>query len=147
VSAKSIAQAAEIRTDLARRFPTVGPVSFDVNGQPYFVVGAATAGSQSAIVKVQDFLPLGTNALNFAHQAYGNPVSVQVLEETSTIAGTPLLTAVNQLALLSTVAFRGARVELYMTANTVAVTVGAIVAGNLVATWDPDQKFKLTSSM
>lgn len=147
MSSKSISQCNEIRTDLARRFPTVGPLSYDVNGQPYFVIGAATAGSQSAIVRVTDFLPLGTNAINQAQQAYGNPAVLQLLEETSTIAGTPLLTAVNQLALMSTVAFRGIRVELYMTANTVPVTIGAIVAGNLVSTWDPDQKYKMLQSM
>jgi hypothetical protein len=148
MSAKAIAQCNEIRTDLARRFTTVGPTQFDVNGQPYFVIGAATAGSQSAIVKVQDFsIPGATNAINLAQAVYGNPAIAQVLLETSTLAGVPLLTAVNQLALLNTVAFRGLRVELYMTANTVPVTIGAIVAGNLVATWDPDQKYKMLQSM
>jgi hypothetical protein len=147
MSAKAIAQCNEIRTDLARRFATIGPTQFDANGMPYFVIGAATAGSQSAVVKIQDFLPLGTNAGNLAQAPYGNPAIARICLETSTIAATPLLTGVNQLALLNTVAFRGLRVELYLTANTVAVTEGAIVAGNLVATWDPDQKYKMLQSM
>ena len=147
MSAKTIAQCNEIRTDLARRFAVVSPTQFDVNAQPFFVIGAATAGSQSAIVRVLDIPNLGVNGIGMAQASYGNPARVQLLVELSTVANVPLLTGVNQLALLSSVAFRGLQVELYATANTVPVTIGAIVAGNLVATWDPDQKYKLMQSM
>jgi hypothetical protein len=144
MSNKANIMAVELQTELARRFATVSAVKFDTDSNPYVLVGAGTAGSQSAVVKVLDFPILGVDIVGVAARNYGNPVEIQVVEETSTIAATPLLTAANQIALMGAVALRGARVLVYLTANTVVVAPGA---GTLVATFDPDLKYKQLSQM
>lgn len=146
MSARSQSFAAELQNVLARRFATVSSLSFDTDGEPYLLIGAGTAGSQSAIVKVKTYAPLGVNVIGLAATAFA-PLVTQIVLETSTIANVPLLIQSNVLALLGELGHRGARQELYMTANTVAVTVGAIIAGNLKATFDPDLQYKLMDSI
>lgn len=147
MSSKGISQAEDLRADLARRFATVSAVNFDVNRQPYFLVGSGAAGSQSVTVKVQDYSLPGLNAFGNPQEGYGNPVVLQICEEAGAVAGDVILTAVNQLAVMSCVAFRGARVELYVVANGTAPLLAGIIPANKVATWDPDMKWKLMSSM
>lgn len=147
MSAKALSFAAELRDDLARRFATVSAVGFDANGNPTILIGAGTAGTQSAFLRVTDFAPLGTDGIGLAQRAYGNPLVVQLVLETSTIANTPLLTGANALPLLAELGVRGARVELYMCANTNAPEVSDITSGNLKATFDPDLKNKLQSQI
>ena len=147
MSAKSLSFAAELRDDLARRFATISAVGFDASANPTILIGSGAAGSQSAFIRVIDFQPLGVDGIGLTQRAYGNPVVVQVVLETSTIANTPLLLGANLLPLLGELGVRGARVELYMSANTNAVEVSDIVSGNLKATFDPDMKNKLQSQI
>lgn len=146
MSAKSQSLAAEIRDALAKRFSTISALSFDSDGEPYLLIGAGTAGSQSAIVKVKGLAPLGTDALGLSPRSY-SPCIVQVVLETSTIANVALMTEINELALLGELAHRGAQIQLYMSANANAVDVSDISAGNLKATFDPDLKYKTMSSI
>lgn len=145
MSAKSLNEAQEAQNALSKRFATIGAVQFDSDGEPYFLIGAGTAGSQSAIVKYKTYAPLGVDGVGLTPRAF-TPVTCQVVLETSTIANVALMTEINELALLGELAHRGNRLELYMTANTVAVTVGGITGGNLKATFDPDLKYRLMDS-
>jgi hypothetical protein len=147
MSSKAFKHAEALRADFAQRFATVSGLISDVNGQAYFLVGAGTAGTQSCIVKVQDFVPAGFDGVGHPAASYGCPVTVQICEECSTIAATPLLTGANQAIVMGVASSIGARVELYMTANTVIVSNAAIVVGNLVATYDPSLQYKMQSSM
>lgn len=145
MSAKSLNEAQEAQNALSRRFATISAVQFDADGEPFFSIGAGTAGSQSAIIKYKTYPPLGVDAIGNTPRAF-TPVTCQVVLETSTIANVALLTEINELALVGELSHRGNRLELYMTANTVAVTVGGITSGNLKATFDPDLKYKLMDS-
>jgi hypothetical protein len=142
MSAKAIEQCREIRTDLAGRFATVGGVEFDVNGMPYFLVGTGVAGTQSATVKVQDYRIAGSlDIIGHPQTGYGNPVLVQVCEESG------ILTAVSKLALLATLGLRGAKIETYVVAAGVAPLNAGIIPANLVASWSPVRKYGLMMSM
>jgi hypothetical protein len=138
---KSQALAAELRDALVKRFPTVGSLSFDASGDPSFVLGAGTAGSQSAFIKVTGDQPLGVDGLGLTPRAFGTHV-IQVVLETSSIANVALLTEINKLPLLGEVEKFGTRVELYMSANGVAPAFAGITSGNLKATWETHLKWR-----
>lgn|SRR5574343_315488 len=144
-SYKSQALAAELRDALAKRFPTVSDILFAGDGSPYVLVGAGTAGSQSAIVKVSAEQPLGVDGLGLTPRAF-SPHVMQVVLETSTIANVGLMTEANKLALLGEVEKFGTKVELYMSANTNAVDPTDITSGNLKATWEPHLKWRQMSN-
>lgn len=146
MSQKAQSMMGELRDELAKRFTTVGPVKQDTDGLPYVVIGAATAGSQSAVVKIADVALLGKNAIGQDATNYGAPTVAQVVLETSTIASVPLMTMDNLLTLLSTVTKMGARTQIWLSANTNAVDVGDIT-GAAAATWDPSLKWKLSGQM
>lgn len=146
MSVKAFSVCEDIRDELAKRFGTVGSVAVDSDKLPYVLVGAGTAGSQSALVKVVDYTTLGTNAIGQSVVGYGNPVVIQVVLEASTISNVPLLTGANLLPLLGTLAKRGARIQLWLSANTNAVDVTDIT-GAPAATFDPDVKFKLSGQV
>jgi hypothetical protein len=142
MSAKSLNFAAELRDVLAKRFATVSAVAFDTDGEPYFTIGAGTAGSQSALVKVKTFLPLGVDSLGLAARGY-TPVVTQLVLETSSVANVALLTEANELALVGELGHRGSRLEMYLSANGTAPALSGITSGNLKATFDPDLKYRL----
>jgi len=145
MSAKSLNFAAELRAVLAKRTTSVSAVLFDTDGEPYMTIGAdGSAGQQYALIKVKTNLPLGVDSLGLAARGYAT-VTCQLVEETSTIANVPLLTGALQLILMGELGVRGARIELYMSANANAVGLSDITAGNLKATFDPDLKYKLVS--
>lgn len=141
ISSKSLVLAAELKDNLEKRFAVVSQ-SFDTDGAPLILVGDGTAGSQSMLVKVKQFDPIGTNAIGQSVQGY-SPHICQVVLETSTIANVALMTEANEIAALGEVLKLGTRVELYMSANGNAVDASDIISGNLKATWDADLKYKL----
>ena len=147
MSAKALSFAAELQNDLSRRFSTVSAVSFDTDGLPLIRVGTAGAGNQTALIKVADIAPLGTNIIGQAAANYGGPLVVQVVLETSATANLALMTEANELALLGAVIHRGARVELYMSANGNATGPEDIVSGNLKGTFDPELKYRTMVSI
>jgi len=147
MSAKALSVAAELQNDLSRRFATVSAVTFDTDGGALIRVGTAGAGNQTALVKVVDIAPLGSDAIGLAARNYGNPLVIQVVLETSSIANVALMTEANKVALLGAAFHRGSRVELYMSANGNATGPEDIVSGNLKATFEPEQKYKTMSSI
>ena len=128
-----------------KRFATVSDVRFDTDGSPYVLVGAGTAGSQSAIVKITGEQPLGVDGLGLTPRAF-SPHVAQVVLETSTIANVALMTEANKLALMGEVEKFGTKIELYMSANTNAVDPTDIVVGNLKATWEIHLKWRSMSN-
>jgi hypothetical protein len=144
-SYKSQALAAELRDALLKRFATVSAVLFDTDGSPYVIVGAGTAGSQSALVKVSAEQPLGVDGLGLTPRAF-SPHVMQVVLETSTIADVALMTEANKLALMGEVEKWGTKIQLYMSANTNAVGPEDITSGNLKATWELHLKWRAMSN-
>ena len=134
MAAKQVELAVSLSDSLKRRGFTVVQ-GFDTNGLPTVALGAGTAGSQSAFIRVKAVDSIGQDSLGLTQRSFG-PHVIQVVLETSTIANVALLTEVNKLAVMGEVLGRGTRVELYMSANTNAVDVSDITTGNLKATWD-----------
>lgn len=141
-SAKSLSLVQELRDRLTRRTTlAVGELSFDTDGGAWFVVGAGTAGTQSMLIKSKEIAPVGFDGIGLAARGY-TPTVLQVAVETSTIANVSLLTQANMVPLLGEVLRQGARVELYMSANTVAPALGTLIVGNLKTTWDADLQYR-----
>jgi hypothetical protein len=122
--------------------------SFDTNGDPTIFIGALTAGSRSAIIRVKAIdWPLAKDVLGLASTIY-TPHVIQLLTESNPTAGAgaDILTAQDELTLIATIAKRGTLVEWYKTANTVAVTVAAIITGNLKASYDAELYWNMLAS-
>lgn len=133
MAAKHIELAQSLKGSLSRRFTVTE--GFDASGLPTLLVGAGTAGSQSAFIRVKPIDSIGTDSLGLTQRSFG-PHVIQVVLETSTIANVALMLESNKLPLLGELLGRGTRVELYMSANTNAVDVADITSGNLKQTWD-----------
>lgn len=134
MAAKQIEIAQALKANLVRKGFTVVD-GIDASGNATLALGAGTAGSQSAFMRVKPIDSIGTDSVGLTQRSFG-PHVIQVVLETSTIANTPLLTGANQVALYGCLFPIGTRVELYMSANTNAVEVSDITSGNLKATWD-----------
>jgi hypothetical protein len=148
-SSKSLSLAQEIRSALVQRgIASVGSVGIDATDSnvPYILVGAGTAASQSALIKIREVAPLGYNITGGAATGYAQHV-IQLVLESSTLGVTvPLLTEVNKYPILGELLSRGARLELYTTANATAITtlVGAVLpSANLRVTFDPSAQYRL----
>lgn len=145
-SAKSLALANEMYDALKRHFTTIAQ-DFDTDGNPLIKIGALTAGSQSAIVKVKPMESVFKDIIGNTQPAY-SPCLCQLVLETSTIANVALMTEDNKMKLFEEVGKFGTMLELYMSANTNAVDATDITSGNLKAKWNgPSEKYKLTASM
>lgn len=128
--------ARQLAEDLGLRLKALGVATgVDSSGNPTVSVGAMTAGSQSAFVRVLDQASIQVDSLGLPQRSFG-PHVVQIVLETSTIATVALMTEANKLKLVGELLKHGAKVELYLTANLTAPSVAGIAAGNLIATWD-----------
>jgi hypothetical protein len=146
MSAKAHAVASELKDALAKRFAAVS-LSFDTDGAPLIRIGSnAAAGQQTALIKVADVAPLGTDAIGLSARGY-TPCVAQLVLETSTISNVALLVEASKLAIMAELGHRGLKTELYMSANTNATGPEDITSGNLKATFDPDPKWKSMSSI
>ena len=120
---------------LTVRLPALAIVAaFDVNGNPTLAIGSGAAGSQSAFVRVQPqaVAPVYvggpgpvTDALGITQNTYG-PHQVQLVLESSAVAGQALMSAANVFQIVGTLISFGASTELYLSANTVAVSAAGI---------------------
>jgi hypothetical protein len=122
--------------------------SFDTNGDPVISIGALTAGSESAIIRVKAIdWPLAKDVLGLASTIY-TPHVIQLLTESNPTAGAgaDILTAQDELTLLGAICKRGTLVEWYKTANTVAITVAGITSGNLKASYDAELYWNMLAS-
>lgn len=143
-ASKAHSFAAELKDALTHR-GFVMTSSYDTDGSPLLRVGTAGAGNQTALIKIKEIAPLGTNVIGQAAVGYC-PLVAQLVLETSTIANVALLVESSKLALVGELGHRGAQVELYMSANTNATGPEDIVSGNLKATFDPEPKYKTMMS-
>ncbi len=134
MAAKQIDLALALKAQLVRKGYTVTD-TVDSSNNAALALGAGTAGSQSAYIKVKPIDSIGTDSIGLTQRSFG-PHVIQVVLETSTIANVSLLTGANLLAIMGCILPMGTRVELYMSANTNAVGPEDIVSGNLKATWD-----------
>lgn len=134
MAAKSVELALSLSSSLARRGFTVVN-GFDTNGLPTIALGAGTAGTQSAFIRVEAIPSIGTDSVGLTQRAFG-PHVIQMVIETSSVANVSLVTEANKLPILGEVLGRGTRVELYLSANGTAPAVAGIASGNLKQTWD-----------
>lgn len=133
MAAKQVELALSLSESLKRRFTVAN--GFDASGNPTILLGAGTAGSQSAFIRVLPIASIGTDSLGLTQRSFG-PHVIQVVLETSAVANVALMLESNKLPVLAEVVGRGTRVELYLRANGGGVVVGDITTGNLKQTWD-----------
>lgn len=113
---------------------------------PTISIGALTAGSQSMFIRIKPISwPSAQNSVGLVDSIY-TPHVIQCVLETSTIANVALMTEANKNKILVEVFKRGAKVELYMSANTNAVEVSDITSGNLKAEIEADLYWNTLSS-
>lgn len=144
---KSSVIARQLAENLALRTGLDATVGKDTDNNPTIALGAGTAGSQSAFIRVkQDYDPaLEENGIGQTQRRY-TPHVIQIVLETSTIAAVALMTEANKAKVMKELMAFGTKVELYMSANTDPVAVGEITSANLVATID-DLWHPLTSTI
>lgn len=140
VIARQMAEDLKLRTGLA---VTTG---LDASANPTILLGAGTAGSQSAFIRLKQQEAIFTDPVTYNAVRVYTPHVVQLVLETSTIANVPLLTAANYAKILTDVMKFGTKVEIYMSANTNAPDVADITSSNLKATLD-DLFHPLTSTI
>lgn len=124
--------------------------SYDSNGDPVISIGTLVAGSRSAIIRTKAIdWPLAKDVLGLASTIY-TPHVMQLLTEANAGAGgadtNDVLTSQDELTLLGAICKRGTLVEWYKTANTVAITVAGITAGNLTASYDAELYWNMLAS-
>jgi hypothetical protein len=140
VIARQMGEALKLRTGLAL-FQSV-----DASGNPTLLLGSGAAGSQSAFIRIKLEESIQTDPVTYSAARVYTPHITQVVLETSSVAGLPLLNAGNYAKLLLDVTQPGTKVEIYLSANGNAVGVEDIVSANKVATLD-DLFHPLTSTM
>lgn len=109
---------------------------------PTIQIGTGAAGSQSAFIRIKQLASINTDVLGLAQNVF-TPHVIQVGLEASTVANCPLLTIDNMTVLMGELMKMGVRMEVYLTANTVAPIEGSLVAGNLKATFNTHVQYPL----
>jgi hypothetical protein len=134
---KSTVIARQMAEDLKLRTGLVTTSGLDASANPTILLGAGTAGSQSAFIRIKQQENIFPDPIfGITTQRSYTPHVTQIVVETSTIANVPLLTGANFSKILMDVLKFGTKVELYMSANTDAPAVGEITTANLKATLD-----------
>lgn len=149
-SKKALALARVLQDNLTIRLgflatPLTVVASTDTNGNPVLSVGTISAGQQGAVIRVLPVAQIGNNALGSAQESY-TPHTIQVCTESTATAGTDLLLALNALPIHGEVLRTGTRVELYQTANGTPPSTSAMIAANLIASFD-NLNFSLIGAM
>lgn len=141
-SQKALALAADIKDDLAVRFPSeTVTLSFSASpaGAPIVVVGT------KALIRIDLEAAVGTNVLGLAQTVYTPHIAQVVVIGSGEGTSGDILTGSGfvGLAVLGDVLQRGLKTNLYVSA---AVAEGDIDAAKLVASFD-SLKYPLVSSM
>ena len=138
-SQKALALAADIKDDLAVRFPSeTVTLSYATGGAPIVTVGT------KALVRIDLEASIGKNVIGMDQTVYTPHIAQVVLDGTADATGDIVAAAIPvSLAVLGDVLQRGLKTNLYI-AN--AVSNSAIIDGNLVASFD-SLKYPLVSSM
>lgn len=145
MSYKSNVTAQQLVEKLLRYFSDARSAGFDTDNMPLVRVGAGTAGSQSALLKVKDLPQIGKDAIGLSQETFC-PEVIQIVLETSTIANVALMTMANVGKLLNeTLGIGASKVEIYMSANGNTVGEEDIVSGNLKAELWADLKWRQTT--
>lgn len=132
VTQNMIAQ--ELAAEITARTNLAVVQGADVNGNPTLAVGAGTAGSQSAFIKLTPVASLQTDALGLAQRVYG-PHIMQFVVETSSVANVALLTMANLLSMFGAGADWATKIEMYLSANGVAPAAAGITGTPALSFW------------
>lgn len=120
--------------------------SADANGYPVLSIAQDSSWATQEFKAVLRLLPLDTpfnNSIGQAQPVY-TPCKVQLCTETATgLAGVSALSAANAAQVAAEVNRLSVRQEHFMTAAATEPVLASLVAGNLVATIDPDLKWSL----
>jgi hypothetical protein len=134
-TAKANSLARQIKEDLSLRLSALAcTLGYDASGNPQVTVGAGTAASQSAYIRVISEASSQVDALGLAQRVY-TPHIIQLVLETSTIPAVALMTEANKFLLLGELLKHGTKLELYMSANANAVDASDIT-GTPVQVWN-----------
>jgi hypothetical protein len=131
---KSKALAETLLDNTKRLFADLRKVGQDADGSPILAFGTLAIGSQSALVRIKNYEVSGNTSFlaNVPQQVYA-PHVVQLVLESSAVAGTALLSAKNMARLMTAVGVLGiARTEVYLSPAGNAVDVADITPVNLV---------------
>ncbi len=149
-SYKAQAIANELGDKLKQRMAAaLAPVaSFDTDGYPLLTLGAGAPGGANFVIKVaavawtlpQDVLGLAQNVFT--------PHTISIVTEADPAGGSGAdpTTRAQLLPVIAQCLSMGCQTDWYESANGVAPTAGAIVAGNLKATYQPDVYHALVSN-
>jgi hypothetical protein len=144
ISHKAISAARQMKEDIYLRTGLAVVDSFDANGNPVLTIGTATSTNQGCTVRIKMVDTVQVDGLGNAQRVY-TPHVVQLITETSLVAGVSYLTTSNLSRILFELTKHGIKVDIYMPAQGQAPTVANITATPAVSIdslWHP-----LTSSM
>ena len=135
-SYKAVAIRDQLASDLKLRLPALAETKgFDGSGNPTLLLGAGTAGSQSAFIRVKQFDSIGFDVLGLTQNVF-TPHQIQLVVEMSTITDVQLLVMQTWIPLLGELFKEGCRLEVYMSPNGNAPDVADITAANLRAAFE-----------
>jgi hypothetical protein len=142
-SYKSVALRDELSSSLAVRLSALSRTKgFDSSQNPTLQLGAGTAGTQSAFIRIKPLDSINVDVLGLAQNVW-TPHIVQLVLETSSVAGVQLLLMTTLGILMPALASIGARLEVYMSANGTAADASQITAANLKSTFDLQVQYPL----
>lgn len=148
---KALAMADELASELKQRQSALAITqSFDTDSNPLIKVGAGTAGAKGGLIKIMPIaVPYAKDILGLAAEVY-TPHVVQIGVEANNAAGAAadVNTWVELMLLIGPVVLRGARVEIYQSANGTAPTAANTVddSTKLVASFDPSAQYPMVSA-
>lgn len=127
-SAKAQALRDEFLTDVRQTLPALAQAkSFGSSGECDALIGAGTAGSDSAFIRVRPVPTIAVDVLGLAQQSFTPHVAQVVFEANVTAgAGADIGTWATRMTILGGLIERGVRVELFFSATSVAVSSAAI---------------------
>lgn len=145
---KALAMADEIVSELKQRQTALTvTLSFDSDQNPLVKLGTGTAGQKNALIKVMPIdWPLAKDVLGLAEVVF-TPHKVLVAFEANNAAGAGA--DVNDwatlLVALGVALSRGARLEVYESANGDSPDADDLIAGNLKASFEPSMQYGMLS--
>lgn len=148
---KALALADEFISEWKQRSSVAIALTYDTDSSPLVHIGAGTNGAAGALLKFQPLdWPLAKDILGLAAEVY-TPHVIKVNVEANYAGSDNGVADINTWALnlliLSMVAVRGTRVELYVSTNGTAPNATDIAdATKLVGSFQPNAQFGMVSS-
>lgn len=144
ISHKAISAARQMKEDITLRTGLAVVDSFDGNGNPVLTVGTATSTNQGCTIRIKMIETPFVDGLGQTQRVF-TPHIVQLLTETSLVAGVSYLTTSNLLKIIHEVLKHAMKLDVYMVAQGSAPTIANIPAApafSIDHLWHPQ-----TSSM